>query len=309
MRNKVSIFTISLFILAFVNNCSSQSNPWYATSGKIERDTIKAVKKGVFIVKGIVTADGQPLKGVNVRLDASYYDLKFKHWVDDIRNKSTLEDGSFEIKLGINNFYLKELYRYSWYKEGYNGKRTNALIRLPRGTKGTVFTVDLQLEMVPENKTDTNSCGFIVWSNEENKFVASWSACSEKKQDSTKQTSSFKTGERIILKNISFEVNKSILLPSSNKELNKLADNLIKNKNTVIEICGHTDNTGSEEKNKALSEARAKAVADYLISKGIDKTRTSYIGYGSTKPIAKNDTEEGRQLNRRVEFLIKEKEK
>ncbi len=90
-------------------------------------------------------------------------------------------------------------------------------------------------------------------------------------------------------------------------ELDKLIDYLNKNKNTTIEIFGHTDNTGAEEKNKILSAARAKAVADYLISKGIEKSRTSYKGYGSTMPIAKNDTEEGRQKNRRVEFVIKMK--
>jgi outer membrane protein OmpA-like peptidoglycan-associated protein len=72
----------------------------------------------------------------------------------------------------------------------------------------------------------------------------------------------------------------------------------------LITIIGNTDNTGNEEKNRILSEARAKAVAEYLTSKNIDKSRIKYTGYGSSKPIASNDTEEGKQQNRRVEFII-----
>jgi outer membrane protein OmpA-like peptidoglycan-associated protein len=71
-----------------------------------------------------------------------------------------------------------------------------------------------------------------------------------------------------------------------------------------IEISGHTDNVGDAEYNQRLSVARAKAVVDYLISKGIDSSRLSYVGYGFSKPIAPNDTEEGRRLNRRSEFKI-----
>jgi len=78
------------------------------------------------------------------------------------------------------------------------------------------------------------------------------------------------------------------------------------NPNIKIEISGHTDNIGSAAYNQKLSESRAKAVVDYLIEHGIDRSRLSYMGYGFEKPIAPNDTEEGRQLNRRVEFKIVE---
>ena len=71
-----------------------------------------------------------------------------------------------------------------------------------------------------------------------------------------------------------------------------------------IEIRGYTDNTGDELKNKMLSEGRAKAVVDYLVSKQIDRDRLSYKGLGSKQPIASNKTEEGKQKNRRVEFII-----
>jgi outer membrane protein OmpA-like peptidoglycan-associated protein len=71
-----------------------------------------------------------------------------------------------------------------------------------------------------------------------------------------------------------------------------------------IEIGGHTDNVGTKAYNKTLSENRANSVYNYLISKGIDKTRLSYKGYDFSVPVATNDTEEGRALNRRTEFKV-----
>jgi OOP family OmpA-OmpF porin len=118
------------------------------------------------------------------------------------------------------------------------------------------------------------------------------------------ETFSITTGQTIQLKNIFFISNKSELLPSSYAELDKLAKYLSSEEETTIEISGHTDNTGSEKQNKTLSEARARAVADYLIKKAIDVSRISYTGYGSSKPVASNAIEEGKQRNRRVEFMI-----
>lgn len=117
-----------------------------------------------------------------------------------------------------------------------------------------------------------------------------------------------KVGESLVLKNIVFENNKSSLLPQSFTELNQLANYLKQNPDTKIEIGGHTDNTGTEAHNKQLSAARAKSVADYLIRSGIDKTRILYIGYGSSRPEGTNDTDAGRQKNRRVEFIITKKQ-
>lgn len=75
----------------------------------------------------------------------------------------------------------------------------------------------------------------------------------------------------------------------------------------MITIFGHTDNSGNEKTNKELSIGRAKAVADYLILKGISNARISYTGYGSLNSVATNDSEEGKQQNRRVEFKISQK--
>jgi outer membrane protein OmpA-like peptidoglycan-associated protein len=72
-----------------------------------------------------------------------------------------------------------------------------------------------------------------------------------------------------------------------------------------IEISGHTDNTGSATINETLSQSRAEAVVTYLSSKGIQSARLTAKGYGSSKPVATNTTDEGRQQNRRTEFEIK----
>ena len=111
-------------------------------------------------------------------------------------------------------------------------------------------------------------------------------------------------GESIVLKNVFFDTDKSNLKPESQIELNKLQTLLQHNSQMRIEIGGHTDNVGSEEHNLILSEKRAKAVFDYLISKGIREDRMRHAGYGYSKPIAPNDTEEGRAMNRRTEFTI-----
>jgi outer membrane protein OmpA-like peptidoglycan-associated protein len=114
--------------------------------------------------------------------------------------------------------------------------------------------------------------------------------------------------ENIIqLKNVFFNTGKSDLLSESFTELDKQVKYLNENSGIKIEVSGHTDNVGREAENQLLSENRAKAVAEYLISQGITKTRVSYKGYGSSKPVASNDTDEGKAMNRRVEITILEK--
>jgi outer membrane protein OmpA-like peptidoglycan-associated protein/6-phosphogluconolactonase (cycloisomerase 2 family) len=111
--------------------------------------------------------------------------------------------------------------------------------------------------------------------------------------------------KRFILNNILFDFNKSTLRPSSFVELQKVVNILKNNPKFNIEISGHTDNIGNKSYNLSLSKDRADAVASYLISKGIDKNRIKTVGEGSTNPIATNSSEEGRQQNRRVEFMMK----
>ena len=111
-------------------------------------------------------------------------------------------------------------------------------------------------------------------------------------------------GKSMVLKNIFFASNKFDLQAQSKVELEKLLAFLSENKNVKISIDGHTDNSGSSAHNLELSENRAKAVYDYLVSKGIAANRLTYKGFGETKPIADNATEEGKQQNRRTEITI-----
>jgi outer membrane protein OmpA-like peptidoglycan-associated protein len=115
-----------------------------------------------------------------------------------------------------------------------------------------------------------------------------------------------KVGKKVVLNNILFETGKSILTTGSYVELDRLYNILTDNAQMKIEISGHTDKTGSEPINFRLSEDRAKAVVEYLVRKGIDRSRLEYKGFGSLQPIADNATAAGRTKNRRVEFKILE---
>lgn len=111
-------------------------------------------------------------------------------------------------------------------------------------------------------------------------------------------------GAKMILKNIFFEFGKSTLKPESYIQLDNVMLLMKSNPGVRIEISGHTDNVGSAKANQKLSEDRAKAVVDYLISRGVDMIRMEYKGYGFSQPVAPNNTPDGRAQNRRVEFKI-----
>lgn len=113
-----------------------------------------------------------------------------------------------------------------------------------------------------------------------------------------------KPGASIRLENIFFETDSYTLKPQSTIELQEVVSFLESNPQVRIRIEGHTDNVGSEAYNLKLSLNRAKAVYDYLISQGIDKTRLEYKGYGFSRPVDTNQTEEGRANNRRTEMRI-----
>ena len=111
-------------------------------------------------------------------------------------------------------------------------------------------------------------------------------------------------GSKIVLNNVFFDTGKHFLRPESYPELNRLAQAFTLYPNLVIEISGHTDSQGSNKSNQALSQRRAQAVVDYLISIGVQQTHLIAKGYGEDQPRATNKTKEGRQLNRRVEAKI-----
>ena len=101
-----------------------------------------------------------------------------------------------------------------------------------------------------------------------------------------------------------FDFDSAELTDEAKENLDKVAAYL-SSSDIKVEVGGHTDNMGSEEYNKALSQRRAESVINYLVGKGIDKARLTAVGYGKDKPVATNDTEEGRHQNRRIEFKVK----
>ena len=111
-------------------------------------------------------------------------------------------------------------------------------------------------------------------------------------------------GEAVVLHNLYFAVDKTDVLPSSREAMDALYTFLSENPEVHIRIIGHTDNTASEAYNLRLSKGRADAVAEEMIKRGIDASRIETDGKGMAEPVADNSTEEGRQQNRRVEFVV-----
>ena len=108
----------------------------------------------------------------------------------------------------------------------------------------------------------------------------------------------------IELEGVNFDFDKATIRPEGKAILNGAAALLKTHDRVVVEVAGHTDSIGSEEYNQGLSERRANAVKDYLVAQGITATRLTARGYGELRPIASNDTEEGRAENRRVELIV-----
>lgn len=108
----------------------------------------------------------------------------------------------------------------------------------------------------------------------------------------------------IELNNVFFDFDKATLKQESFPELDRIVDMMNQQAGMKVEIAGHTDGQGSERYNLVLSEKRAKAVVQYLVSKGINKKRIATLFFGESKPVATNDSPEGREKNRRVEFKI-----
>jgi OmpA-OmpF porin, OOP family len=105
----------------------------------------------------------------------------------------------------------------------------------------------------------------------------------------------------LILAGVNFDTAKATIRAESFAQLDTVVDFMVHKKNARVEISGHTDNVGNAKANKVLSEKRAEACRNYIVSKGIDRQRLDALGFGDERPIAPNDTDEGRQKNRRIE--------
>ncbi len=151
----------------------------------------------------------------------------------------------------------------------------------------------------------------VIWSNEETKTELKFldnglyeysveGSCGKTKTDTARIRGS------ITLNGVLFASGSDKLKTSSFKELDLVVAYMKRKNKLKVEISGHTDSQGADDKNQKLSEKRAKSVVNYIVKKGVEETRLVYKGYGEEKPVATNDTKEGRKLNRRVEFNILE---
>lgn len=110
--------------------------------------------------------------------------------------------------------------------------------------------------------------------------------------------------EPVSFHSVYFDFDKAMLKPEAKAELDRAAKILLQNPALTLELQGHTDSIGTDAYNKALGERRAKAVFDYLKSKGVAANRLKVVSYGESKPVAPNNTEQGRAKNRRVDLTI-----
>jgi outer membrane protein OmpA-like peptidoglycan-associated protein/Tol biopolymer transport system component len=161
----------------------------------------------------------------------------------------------------------------------------NYLITLPVG-KDYAFNV--------------NRKGYLFYSD--NYFLKSESPDSTYRKDIPLQP--IEVNAAVVLKNIFFDVNKFDLKNESQAELDKIVQLLLENNTLKIQIEGHTDDVGKDQDNLKLSENRAKAVIAYLVENGISQARLTAKGFGETKPIADNNTEQGKAKNRRTELKV-----
>ncbi|WP_309550422.1 OmpA family protein [Rhizobium rhizogenes] len=104
---------------------------------------------------------------------------------------------------------------------------------------------------------------------------------------------------------INFDTGKARISPASSGVLDTIVATIGRCPGNAVEVSGHTDSSGDEAANVALSEQRAKAVVTYLTDAGVPASRLTAVGLGSSRPVASNDTDEGKALNRRIEFSVK----
>ena len=221
---------------------------------------------------------------------------------------------------------MLDIYQFDLYKDAQpitssylKGRVTNAETKAP--LKAMIQLIDLATEEIitstesdklngsflaslPANKNyalNVSKEGFLFYSDN---FELKEQTATEPKVLQIELTP-IKKGASMVLKNVFFETGSFELKNSSKVELDKLLGFMKVNPKVAVEIGGHTDNVGSAELNKELSKNRADAVRDYLVNNGASAGRIIAVGYGDSKPLADNETEEGRAKNRRTEFMVR----
>lgn len=183
--------------------------------------------------------------------------------------------GEFLLCLPLQQDYALNIQKagYLFYSENFELKTTS------NSNKNEPFRVEVYLQPIPTSLTTTTTPN------------------NKPKKDTI-------VSKPIVLKNVFFATNSAELRPESKTELDRLKKMLEDNPTMRIQINGHTDNEGDDQKNQQLSENRAKSVREYLIQQGIVAIRMTAKGFGETQPIDTNDTPQGRAANRRTEFVV-----
>ena len=209
-------------------------------------------------------------------------------------NAQTDVEGA-EVKVNVTDFKNKPLYneviifRSIVDAEEYNGttdEKGHFTLLLPVGEKYEIFILGFK---------DSTSYNFIDIPKP---------APNTSYKDAFTVEVKFLPSKTFVLEDCNFETGKSTLEPESYAVIDELYAYLVRKSDEIIEIGGHTDNVGKAAANLKLSEERATAVKNYLLSKGIDESRLKAKGYGMTVPVSDNKTEEGRAQNRRTEVKI-----
>jgi outer membrane protein OmpA-like peptidoglycan-associated protein len=181
------------------------------------------------------------------------------------------------------------------------GAKDNVIVPLTNNGNG-VYTFSVKSQQSKDYRLSVDADGYIFVN--ENVRI-SGASTDEKTVGRTIQLRKISVGATSILRNLYFDFDKATFETESYTELNKLEAMMRSNPDMQVEIGGHTDAVGTKAYNLFLSRKRAEAVKDYLTKKGVDARRIKATGYGKSKPLASNDDEEeGRELNRRVEFTV-----
>ena len=199
---------------------------------------------------------------------SNYFEIKYSNFYSDKKDWILVEKEF--VANGTENYMIIGNFK--------NNKRTQKFRTKRNITQGSYYYLDMVTVETVDGHSSTSK-------DKENKVV-------------------FELDKTNTFKNVLFDFDKTVLIPSSRKELKEIRNYLANNPSLKILIYGHTDAIGSKAYNVLLSENRAKAVAQYLIHKGIAPDRITYKGFGSAKPINENRTSAGRKTNRRVEFVI-----
>ncbi len=153
-------------------------------------------------------------------------------------------------------------------------------------------------------QVDANGCGTSAGDSDHDGVADASDVCPNTPATMKVDAVGCAVSQTVVLTDVRFKLDSAELTDDANGTLDNVAKALESQKNLAVEIGGYADNMGSAEYNKELSQKRAETVRSYLIAKGVDGSRLTATGYGEKKPVVSNDTEAGREMNRRVEFKV-----